>query len=539
MSKKTPRKISRGMAVRMLADVMLMNLALVAALVIRFLILLAMGPEAGLPNPQATLWKFFQAYWQNAPILSVICLAVFAREGFYTYEGSYNGKYKPLIIVKAVALTFLTFGVSTYLFWDLIGLQDIPRGAFLLTAAICLLLCLSARTWSALWERVVRPDRESRLRNRVGNARNVLVIGGAGYIGSALLPKLLAQGCRVRVLDRFLFGEKPIEGVAGHPRLELVEGDFRHVDKVVEAMQGMDAVVHLGAIVGDPASALDEQVTVAVNLTATQMIAQVAKACGVSRFIFASTCSVYGASDELLDEQSKVKPISLYGRTKLAAEQGLLRMADEHFAPTVIRFATIYGLSGRTRFDLVVNLLAAMAKVEGKITVHGGDQWRPFVHVDDAALAVSTLLQTPLSAIGNQIFNIGSDEQNYTIRQVGELIHEQAFTADLMVYDEDVDKRNYRVSFKKLKAAIGFRPQWTLEQGIAQVLEAVISGAIGDYRDKQYSNVKYLKESGLIDLLRVDDDWSDTVMSDDSSMNLPKTEALVKPRASAPSPSPA
>lgn len=511
------------MAVRMLADVVLINLALIAALVIRYLLLMALGPDVEMRDPRGTLWKFAQSYWHNAAILSLICLAVFAREGFYTYKGSYISKYKPLVIVKAVGLTFLIFGVLTYLFWDRLGLQDIPRGAFLMTALICLMFCLSARTWSLLWERVVRPERESKIRNHLGSARNVLVIGGAGYIGSALLPKLLAQGCRVRVLDRFLFGNKPIERLVGHSRLELVEGDFRHVDKVVEAMQGMDAVVHLGAIVGDPASALDEQVTVAVNLTATQMIAQVAKACGVSRFIFASTCSVYGASDDLLDEQSKVKPISLYGRTKLAAEQGLLRMADEHFAPTVLRFATIYGLSGRTRFDLVVNLLAAMAKVEGKITVHGGDQWRPFVHVDDAALAVSMMLQAPLSVIGNEIFNVGSDAQNYTIRQVGELIHEQAFTAQLIVADEDIDKRNYRVSFRKLKHKLGFRPHWTLEQGIAQVLEAVANGAVGDYRDMQYSNVKYLKESGLIDVLRVDDDWSEALAVDDSSGDQPAT----------------
>ncbi len=499
----------------MLADVVLMNLALIAALVIRFLILMAMGPEGGMTDPRATLWEFIRAYWHNAPILSLICLAVFACEGFYTYKDSYTSKYKPLIILRAVGLTFLVFGVLTYLFWDLVGLQDIPRGAFLLTAVFCLTFCLSARTWSFLWEKVVRPDRESRIRDGIGSARNVLVIGGAGYIGSALLPKLLAQGCRVRVLDRFLFGYEPIEGIVGHPRLELVDGDFRHVDKVVEAMQGMDAVVHLGAIVGDPASALDEQVTVAVNLTATQMIAQVAKACGVHRFIFASTCSVYGASDELLDEQSRVNPISLYGRTKLAAERGLSRMADAQFTPTIVRFATIYGLSGRTRFDLVVNLLTAMAKVEGKITVHGGDQWRPFVHVDDAALGVATLLKAPLSTIGNQTFNIGSDAQNYTIAQVGELIHEQAFTADLIVADDDIDKRNYRVCFKKAAAELGFQPKWTIEQGIEQVLDAVASGAVGDFRDKQYSNVKYLKESGLIALLRVDDDWSEALLSDE------------------------
>lgn len=510
MSKKNTTRFSYGMAVRVLADAVLINLALLVALSVRFLFF-AYFENPDLANPQEMAWKFVTAYLHNAPILTTICIAIFAINGFYTYGRAYRSKFKMFVIAQAVGLSFLVFGVLTYLFWDLLGLQDIPRGSFLLTAVICLGLCVSARTWSFLWERIVRPDRESRIRNGQGPAENVLVIGGAGYIGSALLPKLLAQGCRVRILDRFLYGYEPIQELLNHPRLELLEGDFRHVDQVVQGMQGMDSVVHLGAIVGDPASALDERVTVAVNLTATQMIAQVAKACGVPRFVFASTCSVYGASDEILDEQSQVNPISLYGRTKLAAEKGLLRMADDSFSPTVLRFSTIYGFSGRTRFDLVVNLLAAMAKMEGRITVHGGDQWRPFVHVDDAALSIASVLRAPLSVVGNEVFNIGSDDQNYTIQQVGEMIHDQVFTAELMIAEDDVDKRNYRVSFAKVKRALDYKPQWTVQKGIEQVLEAVASGAVSDFRDMRYSNVKFLKESGVIDVLRVDDDWSQTL----------------------------
>ena len=515
MKMLTLPKISRGMAVRMVADVVLVNVALAAALALRFVLLLIWEPEGGLIDPRGVFWEFVTAYVHNAPILSVICLSVFAYSGFYTYSKAYTGRYKPLIIVRAVALSFLIFGVVTYLFWDIVGFQDIPRGSFLIAMGFGLAFCLSARTWSVLWEKVVRPDREARIRGNISKAEHVLVIGGGGYIGSALLPKLLSQGCKVRVLDRFLFGYDPIAGVMNHPRLELIEGDFRHVEKVVEAMQGVDSVVHLGAIVGDPASALDERVTVAVNLTATQMIAQVAKACGVPRFVFASTCSVYGACDDLLDEESAVKPISLYGDTKLAAERGLMRMADETFTPTILRFATIYGFSGRTRFDLVVNLLSAMAKIEGKITIQGGDQWRPFVHVDDAALGVATVLRSSLSAVGNQTFNIGSDDQNYTIQQVGELIHEQAFTAELLVDDQAVDKRNYRVSFQKVRELLGFEPKWTIEQGIAQVLEAVASGDVHDFRDPRYSNVKHLKESGIIDVLRLDDDWSNILTAEE------------------------
>jgi len=249
-------------------------------------------------------------------------------------------------------------------------------------------------------------------------------------------------------------------------------------------------------------------VTVAVNLSATQMIAQVAKASGIRRFIFASTCSVYGACDELLDERSEVEPISLYGHTKLAAENGLKSMADANFAPTLLRFATIYGLSGRTRFDLVINVLSAKAKAEGQITVHGGNQWRPFVHVDDAALGVFTALEAPLSVAGNQTFNVGSDEQNHTIGEIGQMVKDQVFTAELICEESNTDNRNYRVSFQKIHNLLGFTPVWTIEAGISQVLEAVASGEVQDYRDAKYSNVKFLSDSGAIELVRADDDWS-------------------------------
>ena len=275
-----------------------------------------------------------------------------------------------------------------------------------------------------------------------------------------------------------------------------MQGDFRHVGKIVEAMQGVDSVVHLGAIVGDPACELDRELTTEVNLSATRMVAEVAKLCGVERFVFASTCSVYGACDELLDERSTTKPVSHYGNTKLAAERVLREMADHRFAPTVLRFATIYGLSGRTRFDLVVNLLTAKAKIDGRITVNGGNQWRPFVHVDDAALAVARVLEAPTELVGKQIFNVGSDEQNYTIGEIGDLVHQHVPGAQLLVDEKDTDRRNYRVSFAKIRNELNFQPQWTLELGIQQVLEAIARGDIVDYSEAKYSNVKFLSGQG-------------------------------------------
>src|SRR5262245_5021809 len=287
-----------------------------------------------------------------------------------------------------------------------------------------------------------------------------------------------------------------------------MQADFRQVDKVVEAMRGTDAVIHLGAIVGDPACALDEELTIEVNLMATRMIAEVAKGSGVNRFVFASTCSVYGASDQILDERSALHPVSLYARSKLASEKVLTKMTNDWFTPVVLRFGTVYGLSGRTRFDLVVNLLAAKAVLEGQITLMGGAQWRPFVHVDDAALAIFKVLEAPRALVGNQIFNVGSDDQNYTIRHVGEIIHRLVPTAELINMGVDTDRRNYRVNFSKITNILGFKPQRNIEQGVQQVIDAIKEGRIKDYRDAKYSNVKFLGERGTSHLIHRQNGWA-------------------------------
>ncbi|HUT89222.1 MAG TPA: SDR family oxidoreductase [Thermoguttaceae bacterium] len=510
-------RITLGMAVRMIADAMMINFALLAALALRFLLHFAMHGQGSMVDYDKEFWEYVLAYCHSSWLLTPICLVVFSLSGFYTYRRAYQSRYKALIIFQAVAQSYLIFAFLTYFLWDRLHLTEIPRMALAMAFGINLALTLASRTWTYLWEQVVRPERDVQLRGNGGQMRNILVIGGAGYIGSALLPKLLEKGYHVRVLDRFIYGREPIQDLIGHSNLDLVEGDFCHVEKVVSAMQGMDAVVHLGAIVGDPACEIDHDVTLKVNLTATQMIAQVARASGIRRFVFASTCSVYGADDEILDERSEVKPISLYGKTKLAAERGLQGMADKAFVPTILRFGTIYGFSGRTRFDLVVNLLAAKAKVDGQITVYGGNQWRPFVHVDDAALAISQILNAPLALVGNETFNVGSDEQNYTIQQIGELVHKQVFTADLICEDSATDRRNYRVSFRKIRNCLGFRPTWTVEEGIRQVIEAIASGDVEDYHDPKYHNVKLLSESSTLEAIRTEEDWSHDLLESQAS----------------------
>jgi nucleoside-diphosphate-sugar epimerase len=324
----------------------------------------------------------------------------------------------------------------------------------------------------------------------------VLVIGGAGYIGSALVESLLNRDLRVRVLDALHFGEDPLSRVSGHPNLTLVRADFRHIEALTRAMSGVGTVIHLGGLVGDPACAVDPDLTIDVNVTATKLIGEIAKASGVRRFIFASSCSVYGASDELVDEGSRFNPQSLYARTKVASEAVLHTLNDSTFAVTCLRFATVYGVSGRARFDLVVNLLAAKAVRDGIITVFGPDQWRPFVHVEDVARAIVTTLQAPIGAVAGEVFNVGSDSQNYTLGDVAELIKAQVPEARIVSDMACVDKRNYRVSFRKIRAQLGFEPTWTVDGGIAQVIRAVRSNEVGHYSLPPYSNLLSLKALG-------------------------------------------
>lgn len=323
----------------------------------------------------------------------------------------------------------------------------------------------------------------------------VLLLGGAGYIGSALLPKLYAQGHRVRVLDLFVYGTDAIKPFADLPGVTLIFGDLRDESLVRSAMQGVDAVVHLGGIVGDPACELDRDLTVSVNRDTTRPIALAAKESGVRRFLFASTCALYKGGDVPQSEDSPVCATTLYASTKLEAEQALRELSGPEFRPAALRFATLYGLSGRKRFDLAVNRLTAEAKVEGKITIHGGQQVRPFIHVEDAAEAILALLRAPLPPAGDPVFSIGCDEQNFTIRQIAEMVRAQVPRAEIIVKPLASEPVSYRVQFQKFQAQTGFRPAWLVERGIRQVLEALAGNDVPDYRDARHSNVGHLQQS--------------------------------------------
>jgi FlaA1/EpsC-like NDP-sugar epimerase len=515
----------RETAARLSVDAVLVGTALLISLFIEF-VWLAVVDER--PIPHGTLAAdLFLNNLHSICLLMLISLGIFAWSGFYSTGRSYRRSRKTNVIFRAVTVSYFLFIVLDYVFP---GAIELPPATLGLAWCLTLLFMAVVRLWHTGWAAISAVERrlyQSEVAER--KIKNVLVIGGAGYIGSALLPKLLNKGYHVRLLDLLLFGTEPIADLMSDPELEIIQADFRQVEKVVDAIRDVDAVIHLGAIVGDPACALDEELTIEINLIATRMIAEVAKGSGVQRLIFASTCSVYGAGDQLLDEHSLLNPVSLYARSKIASEKVLRKLADDCFTPVILRFGTIYGLSGRTRFDLVINLLTAKAVVEDQIPVFGGDQWRPFIHVDDAALAVLKALEAPRAQVYNQIFNVGSDAQNYTIQQVGELIAHLVPTAQLINSGSDADRRNYQVRFNKIRNILGFFPQRTVEDGVREVIEAIRGGKVQDYREAKYSNVKFLSEERVARRIAHETGWAPQLLNE-TMMIQPIAEMKVAPK---------
>ncbi len=516
MTTRSSKIFEPSSLLRIATDAALIQVAVVFALVARYLIVYVFQNQPGTTDLREIAEQYVVVWYSKSFLLTLLCVVALGIAGVYTRRRFYMGKFKAFAVLHAITMAFLAYGAFAYFMRRGLpyesGIHDFPIGAYLIAYVVSVSLLIGARTFIRVWNHF-GTDRPSittdATQAEIDNT--VLVVGGAGYIGSALVPELLNAGYRVRVLDAMMFGEEPLAEVKDHERLEIMRADFRS-GLLGRAMRNVGTVVHLAGIVGDPACNLDESLTVDVNLTSTQSIADVAKHSHVKRFIFASTCSVYGACDEMLDERSVAKPVSLYGNTKLASEKVLLEMADESFSPTILRFATIYGLSGRTRFDLVVNLLAAKAKVDGKITVFNGAQWRPFVHVKDAARAIKAAVEAPAEIVHKEIFNVGSNDQNHTILEVGEMIHQKVIGAELLVDNSGEDARNYRVDFSKIHETLGFEPAWTIEAGIEQVLDSIASGRVSDYRDPKYSNYAFLNLQGTTELAR--DHWAQEMIRD-------------------------
>jgi len=319
-------------------------------------------------------------------------------------------------------------------------------------------------------------------------ARRVLVVGGAGFLGSVLTRKLLARGFRVRVLDSFIYGRRSLDDLANEENLDVVEGDLRNIHTCVESLADIDAVVLLAAIVGDPASKVRPTQTIETNVLAAQALAMASKLHQIPRFLYASTCSVYGIGDAILDEQAPLNPVSLYARTKIESEKIILGMGDEYFCPTVLRMGTLYGFSQRMRFDLVVNTMSMKSHVNGEIQVFGGDQWRPLLGVQDAAEVYVRCLEARIEDVGNQVFNVGSDEQNYRIDEVARLISEALGGIPISRDLSNLDSRDYRVSFAKLADVLKYAPAQTIDRAAWEIVENLRSGVIKDPAHRIYYN---------------------------------------------------
>ncbi|MGP8246940.1 MAG: NAD-dependent epimerase/dehydratase family protein [Bryobacteraceae bacterium] len=473
---------------RAAADFLIVQASMVGALLISVAYRTELGHGA---EARALIETFAHQYtvffWLLAPIFPL----TFLLNGFYTRTRGYAGRHKAWAVLRGVAMAVLLFfGANVLLF----GGTSLGRSAVIPFMVLASVGLVSARLLKGLLELyfVVRPKSAPSVSNGPGR---VLVVGGAGYIGSLLAERLLEKGYRVRVLDSLLYGDEPLRPVRNHPEFELIVGDCRNIQDVVRAVRGVEAIVHLAAIVGDPACEQDHEPALETNYAATRMLIEIAKGHGVSRFVFASSCSVYGATDAVMDENSAVQPVSLYGQTKVDSERALLAARSEVFHPTVLRYATVFGLGYRPRFDLVVNLLTAKAHQEGVITIYNGQQWRPFIHVRDLVEATVRVLEAPVRLVSGQIFNVGDTRQNHTLTEVSEIVR-RVFPAVRIEHINNSDLRNYKVNFDKILNLTGFKARYTVEEGVAELKSAFDQGQITDYMDLRYHNQRYLKAVG-------------------------------------------
>jgi nucleoside-diphosphate-sugar epimerase len=306
-------------------------------------------------------------------------------------------------------------------------------------------------------------------------AVKIIVTGGAGYLGTVLASELLGTGYEVRVVDSLVHGVEPSPLLLGRAGFELVRADVRDAAATSAALRGASAVVHLAAIVGDPACARQPDLARDVNTRAAIALAGAAAAAGVPRFVFASTCSAYGAMDRaggLLTERDAIRPLSVYAASKVAAERDLLARPPGPTAFTVLRFATLYGLSPRMRFDLTVNEITRDLVVRGRAVVRGAGRSRPYLHVRDAARAVALAIAAPREAVAGEVINVGATAENHRKIELAEAIRAVVGGA-LDVAEGADDPRDYRVSFELVRERLGFEAARRVADGAREIAAAI------------------------------------------------------------------
>jgi nucleoside-diphosphate-sugar epimerase len=304
-----------------------------------------------------------------------------------------------------------------------------------------------------------------------------MVTGAGGYIGTQLVKDLLIKGHTVTGVDRLFFGIEPLNEFIGNKSFEILKKDIRDLED--KDFKDIDIVCDLACLSNDPAGEIDPQLTYDINRDGRVHVARMAKKAGVKKYIISSTCSVYGTGNEPnLNEKSATNPISVYAKSTLEAEQINLSISDNNFSVTSLRNATVFGLSTRMRFDLVVNLMTLSAFQKGRIIVMGGGlQWRPLVHVSDVARAFLAVIDSPVSKVNNEIFNVGLS--NFQIRNLAYIVRETLpIKIEIDIAPDDADKRDYNVGFEKIKDVLKFQPVTGIEFGVNEIYSSLISGKV-------------------------------------------------------------
>ena len=328
----------------------------------------------------------------------------------------------------------------------------------------------------------------------MSSLKSILVTGGAGYVGSVLVKKLVEQNFDVTVIDSLIYGKDGISELLDRNQINLLAFDLRETDKIEKSLKNIDCVIHLAAIVGEPLCKKIPTAAEQINEFVTKTLALLCKKNNVKRFIFASTCSNYGTSSEIVDENSPTQPLSLYSKTKVNSEKFILNLKNDSFEPCVFRFATAYGLSPRMRFDLLVQEFIRDAVVDNKISIFGADFWRPFIHVEDMASACVSAINANSDVISGEIFNVGNEKENYTKIKLANIVQKFLPSTKIEIIESKNDLRSYQVSFEKIKNNLNFLPKHSIQNTVAEIVEKIHQNKINP-KDSEFSNISRLTEN--------------------------------------------
>ncbi len=322
--------------------------------------------------------------------------------------------------------------------------------------------------------------------NKFKTKKNILLIGGAGYIGSVLTELLINEGYNVKIFDNFMYGKESLKSFVNNKKVEIIKGDTRHIEDLSVAFKDVSTVIHLAELVGDPLCNLNPEKTYEINYLATNLIITLCKKFFVEKFIYISSCSVYGKNidKKLLTENSKINPLSIYAKLKLNIEEAIIENTDPAFNYTILRLGTVYGKSYRPRFDLVINLFCGLSATNKPVLINGGNQWRPFVHVKDVARSILFVLKDN-NKTNKEIFNVISE--NSTITELSNTIKKHNKNIKIKINNNVTDKRDYKVSAKKINKVLKFKPLFNIEYGISELIKFVKKNKLNILSNKYHN----------------------------------------------------